>query len=309
MPGADDGLMVKGLGPMIQLQLEANAANELLTKSEKDLADAAKIAADAINAQNQAFHDLLATEMAALNADLAYEQAIDDLTESVDDNGTSLNIHSQKGRDNEKAILSVVSALAAQRDAEVAAGTGIDVANAHFQSQIGVLRNHLVQLGFSKGAVDALINSVKAIPPRAGTSVTASVSEAITRINSVANRLAALDGDTATTYVNTVFTHVTSRLASGTSSAPPGLAWVGERGPELMTMRGGERVYPHEQSVRMQHAYAGAPGYAGGVGTGLAARTAPINVYGGGLGEAVMAYLRSEVAKQGGDVQAVIGRG
>ncbi len=39
--------------------------------------------------------------------------------------------------------------------------------------------------------------------------------------------------------------------AIGTPSALPGLAWVGERGPELVRMAGGERVYPHEASMAM----------------------------------------------------------
>jgi SLT domain-containing protein/uncharacterized protein YlxW (UPF0749 family) len=53
--------------------------------------------------------------------------------------------------------------------------------------------------------------------------------------------------------------------ARGTAGAAPGWAWVGERGPELVRMRGGETVLPHTQSVRM----AGIPGYAAGTG-GLA---------------------------------------
>lgn len=40
-------------------------------------------------------------------------------------------------------------------------------------------------------------------------------------------------------------------FAVGTGSAPPGLAWVGERGPELVAFRGGERVYNASQSARM----------------------------------------------------------
>lgn len=40
-------------------------------------------------------------------------------------------------------------------------------------------------------------------------------------------------------------------FASGTSNAPPGLAWVGENGPELMWMRGGERIYDSKTSIRM----------------------------------------------------------
>lgn len=40
-------------------------------------------------------------------------------------------------------------------------------------------------------------------------------------------------------------------FAGGTESAPRGLAMVGERGPELVAFRGGERVYSHAQSVAM----------------------------------------------------------
>lgn len=37
-------------------------------------------------------------------------------------------------------------------------------------------------------------------------------------------------------------------FAEGTSSAPPGLAWVGERGPELVNFKGGEKVFTNSQS-------------------------------------------------------------
>ncbi|QFQ31622.2 transglycosylase SLT domain-containing protein [Janibacter melonis] len=39
--------------------------------------------------------------------------------------------------------------------------------------------------------------------------------------------------------------------ARGTRSAASGPAWVGERGPELLWFRGGERVMPHRQSMRL----------------------------------------------------------
>jgi len=37
--------------------------------------------------------------------------------------------------------------------------------------------------------------------------------------------------------------------ATGTRSAAPGLAWVGERGPELVNFRGGERVWSNRESM------------------------------------------------------------
>lgn len=40
-------------------------------------------------------------------------------------------------------------------------------------------------------------------------------------------------------------------FAQGTESAPPGLAMVGEKGPELINFAGGEAVYPHEETNRM----------------------------------------------------------
>ncbi|MBP2302517.1 transglycosylase SLT domain-containing protein [Azospirillum picis] len=40
-------------------------------------------------------------------------------------------------------------------------------------------------------------------------------------------------------------------FASGTPAAPPGWAWVGEQGPELMMMRGGEPVVPNGAAVAM----------------------------------------------------------
>lgn len=46
--------------------------------------------------------------------------------------------------------------------------------------------------------------------------------------------------------------------ANGTESAPPGLAWVGERGRELVAFRGGEQVFDHTRSEGIARAGAGA---------------------------------------------------
>ena len=43
--------------------------------------------------------------------------------------------------------------------------------------------------------------------------------------------------------------------AAGTESAPPGWAWVGENGPELMRMSGGEQILPAEVSRRLAEDY------------------------------------------------------
>jgi hypothetical protein len=45
-------------------------------------------------------------------------------------------------------------------------------------------------------------------------------------------------------------------FAGGTAGAAPGWSWVGEEGPELVHMQGGETVVPHGQSVQMTRGYA-----------------------------------------------------
>ncbi|QTD96964.1 phage tail tape measure protein [Streptomyces cyanogenus] len=53
--------------------------------------------------------------------------------------------------------------------------------------------------------------------------------------------------------------------AKGTGGAAPGLAWVGERGPELVNFKGGEDVLSHPQSMAFAKAHGiKLPGYASG---------------------------------------------
>ena len=44
-------------------------------------------------------------------------------------------------------------------------------------------------------------------------------------------------------------------FASGTDNAPPGWAWVGEEGPELMRMHGGEQILPNSVSRKVMEEY------------------------------------------------------
>jgi hypothetical protein len=53
--------------------------------------------------------------------------------------------------------------------------------------------------------------------------------------------------------------------AKGTGGAAPGLAWVGEKGPELVSFKGGETVWNHSDSMSMAKANGiKLPGYASG---------------------------------------------
>jgi TP901 family phage tail tape measure protein len=53
-------------------------------------------------------------------------------------------------------------------------------------------------------------------------------------------------------------------FAEGTRSAPPGMAWVGEEGPELMRLKGGERIWPADESSKIAAAMSGKSAGSGG---------------------------------------------
>jgi hypothetical protein len=83
--------------------------------------------------------------------------------------------------------------------------------------------------------------------------------------------------------------------AAGTTSAPPGWAWVGEKGPELMKFRGGETVIPNHRL----------PGYAAG--TGYAGSLAGLQPWGQRNWDATITAMTKAFVAAGKQQQASLG--
>ena len=115
--------------------------------------------------------------------------------------------------------------------------------------------------------------------------------------------------------------------AAGTPFAPPGWAWVGEKGPELMHFAGGEQVKSHADSLSMLSQMASAQSLAQlavpaisagtwlpGVGAPLQGGALQLQVSYAGTGneliDAIVGGLRVDIqGATGGDVQAHLGQG
>lgn len=97
--------------------------------------------------------------------------------------------------------------------------------------------------------------------------------------------------------------------ASGTLSAPAGLAWVGENGPELVRMRGGERVYNNAESMRIAEQTAarssGGGNTAGSISVSLGGMTINVNASGDG-GEDIVAQIRARLPEIGNEMCSMI---
>ena len=96
--------------------------------------------------------------------------------------------------------------------------------------------------------------------------------------------------------------------AKGTLSAPPGLAWVGENGPELVRMRGGEQVYTASESLRIAQHTASRPapgrGAAGGIQVDLGGMS--IHIQANGSGGDIVEQIRARLPEIGNELCTMI---
>jgi hypothetical protein len=132
-------------------------------KSAEELAAEQKALATALDAATAAFERQINDMLAADNSAINYQQAIDDLSQSVHDNGRSLDINSQAGRNNRRVIDQLIGTIEANYEANIKAGMGADKAGLAFAQQVGDLKKQMTQLHFSKDAINEYIRALEAM--------------------------------------------------------------------------------------------------------------------------------------------------
>jgi hypothetical protein len=141
-----------------------------------------------------------------------------------------------------------------------------EASNAVFAAGVATIEANAVSIGMNKNAVNDLARAVLGLPPSKDVPISLpgidaaaqqlrTFLEMLGRIpaqQTVALQVMTYGAASAATIANAVAggSHGAG-YAVGTPSAPPGMAWVGERGPELMRMRGGEQVFTNSQSMAM----------------------------------------------------------
>jgi len=179
--------------------------------------------------------------------------------------GATLSKYTPQGRAAARALDEIGKKAAASAQAILNNGGTVEQAQAAYNHYVGALRKTLEQAGMTKGQIDKLIATIAKMPPSKTTNIKqAGAQGAKAAVDALAAAIRNVNSKTVTitTKMVTVGTGPNKAgFAAGTPSAPPGLAWVGERGPELMSFVGGERVFPHQQSMGMAARH-----YAGGTG-------------------------------------------
>jgi hypothetical protein len=232
----------------------------------KDTGVQASTTKDAIDKLSSAFDKLNGKTIDAAEAEIAWQDSLTAVTKELKGHNTELSLDTKKGRDHLQVVFDSIKAAQDDAQATLQRTNSSKKARAAFQSDIGTLKQHLIQLGYDKDRVHELIAEYGRTPKFVPTKFEAQTADAKQKANDLQNQVDALRrGVTIPVRIDQsgYFSLPGSGVqgqASGTGSAPAGWSWVGERGPELMNFRGGERVLSHPQSMRVSRGYAGGTG-------------------------------------------------
>lgn len=183
---------------------------------------------------------LLNTTLSAIDGNIAYEQAMDDLSESIKNGNKSFDVRQQKGRDNVRLVEAAITGIARERDAEIerAATTGrsIDEINAKYQKQLAEIEKNIGAQGRQSTAVQDLINTAKGLPEKVQVEVETPGLAAAT--NAFKNLGKAIRGAIRSMVAGGMGTggaglQITAQ-AAGTITSGPQIALIGEAGREAV---------------------------------------------------------------------------
>lgn len=281
-------LSVQGLG----------GALHATTKATLEQADAAEEATNQIWDYKSAIDALFHRTLDIREANINYEQAVDDLTEGLTKGKHTLDITTQAGRDHWEVINKTAKAINDLRDANIANNMPLDQANALYEQQFEALRKTLLQLGYDKKAVDDYIASLIHIPASITTAFTApGLDSLLAKAGRLGRTLRQYGGE------DLQYGGGFQARASGGGVSPWQDYIVGENGPELLRM--GASGGTVTSAPRTAAALAGQGG-AATVHIQVSVRQDQRSVM-AAFAEAIMPYLQIEVVNQGGDPTSVLG--
>ncbi|MFF0080215.1 hypothetical protein ACFYR1_11015 [Streptomyces canus] len=158
--------------------------------------------------------------------------------------------------------------------------------------------------------IEAAKAKLKTVPPSKQAALKASIADLEAKIRSAKGQLNSLDGKTATTYVQTVFTTKGSKsavppahraYASGGTPKAGEVAMVGEEGPELVLFGRDARVFDADKTKSMLRGTAGARTVGAGVAAaqgliaGMAGATGTVGAAARLMAAAVTTGIRDEM--------------
>lgn len=208
--------------------------------------------------------------MGAADADIAFQQAIDDATDALKNNGKNLDISTQKGRDNKSSLLSIASAALSAAESVKEMGGSQASATRRLSDGYTAFVKAARGAGMTKAAADKLARSYGLLPPVKETKVKApgatTAKRQVDNLRSSIRNLHGKDVFITTTFVtkgggagSSIGQHALATgglVGTGISSAQTGgnrgnRVLVGEHSPEIVELPVGSRVNSGPDSQRI----------------------------------------------------------
>lgn len=166
---------------------------------EKSAADQLRDSLDLLNGKN----------ISAAEGAVSFQNNVAGLQQSLKDNGATLDIHTQKGRDNTTAFLDAARSASDYADAVVNQTGDQASANKILSDARTQLINVAVQSGLTKGEAQKLVDQYLRIPDSVTTKLVAEAETAAARkkLDDLNNKLNNLHNRTVTVNVRTIYSN------------------------------------------------------------------------------------------------------
>ncbi len=175
-------------------QGEATDAAEDQTEGLEDLGDETEDVTSATDKLVDALDRLIGRHVDARGAQIKMLESLDAITEGVEENGTSLDINTESGRDNLSMVhdsINSITDLAAKRLDE---GAAIGEVTSETLANVEALKEQMRQAGFTEQQVADLIAQYNLTPDEITTSIAADTADAEAAFNRILAQLTRITG-------------------------------------------------------------------------------------------------------------------
>lgn len=167
-------LLPSSTAAMTELQKSTHAAadgQEVLGVETGKTADEIQAEKEQTEQLKKAFDALFDQYMSVDKAAIQYQATLEKTNKELKEGKRTLDITSQAGRDNRAATLDMIDAINDSRTANINNGMAVKDADKKYRQQIDTLKATMLNLGYTKKDVEALIGRYRQVPGKVGTSV------------------------------------------------------------------------------------------------------------------------------------------
>lgn len=158
------------------------------------LGSAGSGAASSARDMTASLNDFFGAALGWTDSSIRFEESIDNVAAAFKANGDNINISTEKGRANVRAVNDAIKAAIAMRDAKIKETGSVADGNAVYAEQIGRLRGVLKNAGLTKTEIEKLIGAYDDIPPNVSTDVNVTgLASALTQAQALARTLTSIN--------------------------------------------------------------------------------------------------------------------